>query len=240
MSKREEIRAKKRKERQRNILTGAVIIAGLAIIISAVVIFRNQSLVNSIVMPEFLSYPNTEGTATGDPNAPVKIVEFSDFQCPACQYFHDTTLPQLLEEYVATGLVYYEFRSFPIIDSRSTTKESQAAALASYCAAEQDLFWEYHDVLFANQIGENAGSFSIQRLEGFADQMGLDTDAFRSCLTDEVYRDRLAADIQAGIEAGVNSTPSFLINGELSRGALPIENFQTIIDTILAEEETNS
>ncbi len=236
MSKREEIRAKKRKQRQRNLLTAVFVIGGIAVIITAVIIYRNQSLVNSIVMPEFLNYPETDGTAMGDPNAPIRIVEFSDFQCPACQYFHENTLPQLIEEYIATGDVYFEYRHFPIIDSRSATKESQAAALASLCAAEQGQFWQYHDVLFANQIGENVGAFTSIRLEAFADQLGLDTAVFNACLQDETYREQLSQDIQAGLEAGINSTPSFLINGELARGALPFENFETIIESLKAGE----
>lgn len=236
MSKREEIRAKKRKERQRSLLTAAIVIGGIAVIVTAVIIYRNQSLINSIVMPEFFNYPDTEGLAMGDPDAPIHVVEFSDFQCSACQFFHDNTLQQLIEEYIATGDVYYKYRHFPIIDSRSATKESQAAALASMCAAEQEQFWQYHDILFANRIGENVGAFTVIRLEAFADQLGLDTGAFNACLQDETYREQLGQDIQAGIEAGINSTPSFLINGEVARGALPFENFVAIIESLKAGE----
>lgn len=234
MSKREEIRTKKRKERQRSLLTAAIIIGGIAVIVTAVIIYRNQSLVNSIVMPEFFNYPDPDGLAMGDPDAPIHIVEFSDFQCSACQFFHDNTLEQLIEEYIATGDVYYEYRHFPIIDSRSAAKESQAAALASMCAAEQGQFWQYHDILFANRIGENVGAFTVVRLEAFGDQLGLDTGAFNACLQDETYREQLGQDMQAGIEAGINSTPSFLINGELARGALPFENFVAIIESLKA------
>ncbi|MFA9404872.1 MAG: DsbA family protein [Anaerolineales bacterium] len=240
MSKREEIRAKKRKERQRNLLTAAFVIGGIAVIVTAVIIYRNQSLINSIVIPEFLNYTETDGTAMGDPDAPIQIVEFSDFQCPACQFFHDNTLPQLIDEYIATGVVYYEYRNFPIIDSRSATKESQAAALASMCAAEQGQFWQYHDILFANQIGENVGGFTTVRLEAFADQLGLDTGAFNACLQDDAIREQVNLDMAAGIEAGINSTPSFLINGEVARGALPFENFVTIIESLKAGEEPTS
>jgi len=240
MSKREEIRARKKKEQQRNLLTAALIIGGIAVIVTAVIIYRNQSLVNSIVMPEFFDFPDSDGLAMGDPDAPIHVVEFSDFQCSACQFFHDNTLEPLIEEYIATGDVYYEYRHFPVIDSRSATKESHAAALASMCAAEQGQFWQYHDILFANRIGENVGAFTVIRLEAFADQLGLDIGRFNSCLEDETYLEQLGLDIQAGIEAGINSTPSFLINGELARGALPFENFQSIFEALKAEEEPAS
>jgi len=240
MSKREEIRAKKRKERQRNLLTAAFIIGGIAVIVTAVIIYRNQSLVNSIVMPEFFNFPDTDGLAMGDPDAPVHIVEYSDFQCSACQFFHDNTLEPLIEDYISTGDVYYEYRHFPVIDSRSASKESHAAALASMCAAEQGQFWQYHDILFANRIGENVGAFTVTRLQAFADQLGLDTRTFNTCLQDETYLAQLGLDIEAGIEAGVYSTPSFLINGELAIGALPFENFVTIIEELKAGEEPTS
>jgi len=240
MSKREEIRAKKRKERQRNLLTAAFIIGGIAVIVTAVIIYRNQSLINSIVIPEFLNYTETDGTAMGNPDAPIHVVEFSDFQCSACQFFHDNTLQQLMEEYIVSGDVYYEYRHFPVIDSRSATKESQAAALASMCAAEQGQFWQYHDILFANRIGENVGAFTVIRLEAFADQLGLDTGAFNTCLQDDAVREQVNLDMAAGIEAGINSTPSFLINGEVARGALPFENFVTIIESLKAGEEPTS
>ncbi len=236
MSKREEIRAKKRKERQRSLLTAAIVIGGIAVIVTAVIIYRNQSLVNSIVIPEFFNYPDTEGLAMGDPDAPIHVVEFSDFQCSACQFFHDNTLEPLIEEYIATGDVYYEYRHFPIIDSQSAAKESQAAALASMCAAEQGQFWQYHDILFANQIGENVGGFTEVRLEAFADNLGLDTGAFSACLQNDAIRERVNLDMAAGIEAGINSTPSFLINGEVARGALPFENFVAIIESLKAGE----
>ncbi len=235
MSKREEIRSKRRKDQQRRLLTAMLIVGGIAVVIAALVIFRQQSLVSSIVIPEEYAYPESDGLTLGDPNAPVVIEEFSDFQCPACQFFHDNSFFPVVEDYVSTGKVYYIYRQFPIIDSRSATKESQAAALASFCAAEQGLFWPYHDILFANQIGENVGGFSEARLLAFADLLDADADEFRDCLQEERYRPQLEEDFQRGAQAGVNSTPSLLINGQIARGALPYEQLQQIIESLLAE-----
>jgi protein-disulfide isomerase len=238
MSKREQIRQRRQEQQRRTILTGVVIIAAIALIITALVIFRTQAAVSGIVVPDFYNYPDqTDGRNMGDPDAPVQVVEFSDFQCSACEFFHTETLAQVIDNYVQTGEVYFTYRSFPVIDQRSPRKESQTAALAGYCAAEQDRFWEYHDMLFANRIGENAGSFTIARLEAMADMLDLDS-SFDRCLAEERYRELLEEDFQLAIQSGVNSTPSFLINGQLVVGALPFEQFAFQIEKALTEIET--
>lgn len=233
MGKREEIREKRQREKRRNLLVAALVIAGGVIIITAVVIFRSQAQIQSIITPTPIDFPQSEGLAMGDPDAPVIIEEFSDFQCPACQFFHEQTLEQVVDQYIKTGDVYFVFRNLPFIDTYAVKKESQAAALGSYCAAEQGLFWEYSNILFANQIGENVGSYSSARLEAMADIIGLDAE-FAKCLREGRYQDLVDADIQAAQEAGIDSTPSFLINGELVTGALSFEAFQIYIEQALA------
>ena len=108
-------------------------------------------------------------------------------------------------------------------------EESFWAAEASECAAEQNLFWEYHDTLFANHGGENQGAFSADHLENFAQVLGLDMDAFRSCVADDRYTTVIEADLQLGQSLGVGSTPSFVINGQLYTGALDLGRLQSII-----------
>lgn len=235
MSKRELIRQRRQQQRRRTIITGAIAIAGVALVITALVIFRSQAAINSIIVPDFYNYPEqTDGRTMGDLNAPVQIEEFSDFQCSACNYFHDETLSQVVDNYVNTGQVYFIYRSFPVIDARAARKESHTAALAAYCAAEQDRFWEFHDTLFANRIGENAGSFTIPRLEAIGKALNLDS-SFDRCLAEERYQDLLTEDIQLGRDAGVSSTPSFLINGKLVVGALPFEQFSVEVEQALSE-----
>ncbi len=229
MGKREEIRDKRQREQRRSLVVATLVIAGVVILVSAMVIFRSQAQVQSIITPTAIDFPQNEGLAMGDPNAPVVIEEFSDFQCPACQLFHEQTFEQIVDEYVRTGDVYYIFRPFPFIG-----KESQAAALGGYCAVEQGLFWEYSNILFANQIGENAGSFSSARLEAMADIIGLDA-AFAKCLREGHYQDLVDADFQAAQDAGIDSTPSFLIDGVLVNGALAFETFQSYIEQALLE-----
>jgi protein-disulfide isomerase len=233
MGKREEIRQKRQREQRKNLLVTALIIAGIVVFIGAIVIWRSQAQIQNIVTPTPVNYPMTDGMAMGDPTAPVIIEEYSDFQCPACQFFHQEVLDQIVDEYVSTGEVYFVFRNFPFLDTYSVKKESQDAALGSYCAAEQNLFWEYANILFANQIGENAGSFTPARLEAMAEDIGLDSD-FSDCLREARYQDRLDADVLAAEIAGVKSTPSFLINGQLVVGAIPFETFQNYIEGALS------
>ena len=111
--------------------------------------------------------------------------------------------------------------------------ESQWAGEASECAAEQDAFWGYHDFLFDNQAGENRGAFNKDNLKRFAEQLGLDTQAFNECLDSGKYADQVQAETKAAQQIGVQSTPSFLINGQPVIGAQPFEAFQQVIDALL-------
>jgi protein-disulfide isomerase len=115
--------------------------------------------------------------------------------------------------------------------------ESQWAAEASECAADQDAFWEYHDYLFDHHGGENQGAFSKDNLKGFAAELGLDTDAFNECLDSGKYTQIVQQETSAGQQIGIQSTPSFLVNGQPVVGAQPFEVFAQLIDDQLAENE---
>jgi protein-disulfide isomerase len=167
----------------------------------------------------------------GDPDAPVTIIEYSDYQCPFCANFWKNTETQLVEEYVKTGKVYFVFRSMGNFVSTNITRqtggtnnESELAAQAAYCAGDQGKFWEYHDTLFTNQLGENEGYFVRARLDAYAEATGLDMNTFKDCMDSKKYQDMVNKDGLDGTNAGVNGTPSFVINGKLIEGALPFEN----------------
>jgi protein-disulfide isomerase len=166
----------------------------------------------------------------GDPNAPVTIVEFGDFQCPFCGRFAAEAGRQIDEEYVQTGLVRFGYQHFAFLGP-----ESQWAAEASECAAEQDGFWAYHDLLFERQAGENQGAFSKENLKAFAADLELDTAAFNECLDSGRYTSLIAEDRTWVRSLGVQSTPSFLINGQPLVGAQPFEVFQQAIEAALDE-----
>ena len=160
----------------------------------------------------------------GELDAPVTIVEFSDFQCSFCARFHDT-MKQVVENYPTQ--VKWVYRHFPL-DSRHPM--ARGAAEASECASDQDKFWEYTDGLYAGQSEINSG-FLLK----LAVQLKLDTEEFDECLSSGKYADIVEADYQDGIASGVTGTPGSFINGELLGGAVPFETLKSKIDGILGE-----
>ncbi len=165
----------------------------------------------------------------GDPNAPVTIIEFSDFQCPYCGRFFNQTLPQIREEYINTGKVKLVYRDYPL----NFHQYAQKAAEAGECAHEQGMFWEMHDVLFEKQNEwENVGE---DKFKEYASELGLDTTQFNDCLDSGKYKDEVQADFSEGSAAGVRGTPAFFINGQLLSGAQPFSAFQAVIDPLLEE-----
>src|SRR5687768_2111951 len=187
-----------------------------------------------------------DGNTAGDPNAPIKIEEFADFQCPFCERFFEQTEPLLMQHYVDTGKVLFVYRSMGNFVSQNlggARSESQDAAAAAYCAADQGKFWEMHDALFANVLGEDVGSFTDRRLQAIAESVGLDMTEFNECYNSGKYADEVQQDFEDGQAAGINGTPGFLVtytvNGEtktkLIEGAQPFSNFQVELEAILNE-----
>jgi protein-disulfide isomerase len=167
------------------------------------------------------------GRLRGDPNAPVTIVEFADFQCPYCEAA-EATLKQVLAKY--KGKVQFGFRDFPL---RQIHPQAQSAAEASRCAGDQGKFWEYHDVLFANQ-----GDLSQNVYAEHARKIGLDIVKFQACLDSGSSRPLIESDFQSGMAAGVTGTPAFYINGAMLSGAQPASEFESIINSELANAKT--
>jgi len=163
--------------------------------------------------------------ALGNPNAPVTIVEWGDYQCPFCERFFTQVEPKILEEYVTTGKARLAFRDFAFLG-----QESLWSANAARCANEQGKFWEFHDFLYGHQGGENQGAFNKDKLKGFAKELKLDTAQFNSCMDSDKYSDAVAKDTEAGRAAGVQGTPATFINGILVSGSQPFSNFQQIIE----------
>jgi protein-disulfide isomerase len=157
--------------------------------------------------------PMADKNSLGSPEAPVSVDVWEDFQCPACKSFSDNTKPQLVENYVATSKVRFTYHFFPFIDNGAASRESDHSSNAAMCAADQGRFWDYHDILFANWNGENAGAFSDRRLVGFAENLGLDMDAFGACVNGQKYDEMVQQDMKDGTNLGVASTPTILVNG---------------------------
>jgi len=169
------------------------------------------------------------GRSAGDPSAPVKIVAFEDFQCPFCQKFTHETEPALLEEFVNTGKVQIQFVPYSFLG-----EESKKAAEAAECAADQNRFWDYHDVLYLRQGAENSGVFTTGNLKRYAREVqgvfnDFDLSKFDDCLDSGVKRPLIENLAQQAAASGISSTPTFTVNGALMAGAQPIEVFREAI-----------
>lgn len=166
----------------------------------------------------------------GNPNAKVTIVEFADYQCPFCKRFQQTISPALLKQYVDSGQANFAYMHMAILG-----QESIWAAQASECAADQGKFWDYHDLLFEKQTGENVGTFTKDKLIDLAKGLNLDMAKFAPCLQNDETLPRVTADTQEGEKLGVRGTPTFFINGQPLVGAQPIEAFQQLFAKVAAQ-----
>jgi len=164
-----------------------------------------------------------EGPSQGPADAPVTIIEFSDFQCPYCRRA-EPILEQVMKRYA--GKVRLVYRHFPL----GIHPLARGAALGAVCADRQGHFWDFHQRLFAN--GADLGP---KGLLSVASKLGLDPKAWQACTTDEAARRKVERDLQAGHDAGVTGTPAFFINGIPLKGAQPVEEFSRVIDAELAK-----
>ncbi len=167
----------------------------------------------------------------GDQNAPVTLIEFSDFQCPYCGKFATETEGQITDQYVKTGKLRFGFIHFTFLG-----QESLWAAEASECANDQNAFWAYHDYLFAHQSGENLGGFSKDNLKKFAVALNLDAAKFNQCLDSDKYADLVKSQTSMAQNLGVSSTPTMVINGKVLLGAQPFATFQQVIESDLSSQ----
>jgi len=166
----------------------------------------------------------------GDDNAPVTIIEFSDYQCPFCRRFWQDTFPQIIDQYVNTGKVKFVYRDLPL----SIHADAQSAAEAAECADDQGKYWQYHDKLFEEQT-RGATSLSDDNLKKWAVEIGLNSSQFNKCFDSEKYREEVQKDATDASLAGATGTPSFFINGRLLVGAQPFSAFKAVIEEALLQ-----
>ena len=160
----------------------------------------------------------------GSADAPVTIVEFSDYECPYCQRYHQTTFDQILDTY--GDQIRYVYKDLPLT---SIHPNATPAANAAYCAQEQEAFWEFHDLLFSGQLGLSNDAYLA-----YASQLGLEMSSFEECMNDGRYLDMIAEDVT--ILTRINaplSTPTFFINGQYLAGAQPFSEFARLIEAEL-------
>ncbi|QUC65409.1 thioredoxin domain-containing protein [Nitrosopumilus sp. K4] len=183
-----------------------------------------------ITMATFLE--NTS-PVLGNPNAPITLVEFGDYQCHFCNVFFHNTEGSILKNFVETGKVKMVFKDYTIIGPDSVT-----AAHGAHCADDQGMFWEYHDILYNNWNGENNGWASSDNLFKFAQEVGLDMDEWSECMTNSKHSQIILASNNDAKALGLTGTPSFFVIGPDNKvtkifGAQPYSQFEKIFNSML-------
>ena len=165
----------------------------------------------------------------GNPNAPITILEWGDYQCTFCYKFHQNTLDIINEDFIKTGKVKIIFKDFPLNGA-----DSKLAAEASYCAQDQEKYWKYHDELYKNWGGERTGWITRESLTKFAEIVEIDVEKFNKCLDDHKYENKVDLLYEFGKEIGIDATPSFLVFNDQKmikiRGNQPLEVFLKTFD----------
>ncbi len=177
--------------------------------------------------PQFVRYDiPTEGyPSLGPEDAPITIVEFSDFQCPFCRRFHDETYQALLDAY--PNQIRFVYRNLPLT---SIHPDAMPSAIASLCANDQNAYWDFHEKLFSKETLDQATFVQ------YATDLNLNVDEFTSCLSSGKHDDFIQKDMDFALDLGVQSPPTFFINGLAIVGAQPLSSFQQLIDKEIAGE----
>jgi protein-disulfide isomerase len=166
----------------------------------------------------------------GSPEAPVVMIEYSDYQCPYCGRYSVQTFPQIRANYVDTGKVRYVFKDFPL----GFHAQAEPAAQAARCAGDQGDYWGMHELLFAHQSEWSTGS-AVAIFEGYAQRLGLDTALFNNCLETQVHAAAVKADLNEGLSVGVTGTPAFFVGGSFISGAQPYAVYEQAIEQALGQ-----
>jgi len=239
MSKRQFIEERRKKNQRQRTLMLSLMIGGLLIVTAAITVaFISSSRVNislnDIVQPDIDLPILADRNALGDPNAPVVIEEYSDFGCSHCADFALGTKNLIEQEYIESGQVYLVFHSVGgLLGSPATLQAAEGA----YCAADQNAFWPFHDMIFANQVAlfQNRNVDISRALVQFAEILEMDPDQFETCLTERKYKELAVQDEIGAAQKGIDGTPTFIVNGVMLRGNQPFESFQQVIEEELAK-----
>ncbi len=169
------------------------------------------------------------GYTIGSPDAKVEIMEFADFECPACGSFATITEPDVRKNLVETGLARYTFYDFPLLNAHQNTIP---ASMAAACADDQGKFWELHDKIFEGQFEWNGQATGNPRgvISTYAQKLGLDMKKWDACMDAGTHTDRIKANYALGVTKQVGSTPTFFINGQMLRGAANYDDIKAAVD----------
>lgn len=194
----------------------------LIVFLGAAALFAVAIMLPKILM-ERQKFSGGQGFTIGDQNAPVTVVQFSSYSCGFCKDFTTREEPEFITNYVDSGKVFFRYVNIPSNDAAS-----QLAAKASYCAADQDKFFEYRGYLYENNTSPDG--FSAPNLVNYANSAGLDTEKFQSCLDGSAFETAFMDDIQYAQNAGVTFTPSFLINDQLVTASELVPTVEELLD----------
>lgn len=213
MGNRELVKQRRKQQQSKKNLTSILIVGALIVVVVGIVIATQYKPVGAIATSDREYEVEKVGLTLGSSDAPVKVVEFADFQCPACKNYWLSLEPVIIEDYVETGKVQYIYAPFSFLGQGQVWDESKKSAEAAYCANDQQMFWEYRDMIYVNHNGENGGAYSKERLIAFADTLGLDMNAFKSCFNSGKYTQAVEDANTFATSQGASYTPSFLIDG---------------------------
>lgn len=166
----------------------------------------------------------------GSNNAPISVVEYTDFQCPLCYKYFAETYPTIVDKYVKTGKAKYEFKHFPL----QIHPQARAAGLASECALEQNKFWEMHDSLFASQKEWSGNENAVKIFKRLAGELKLNQAKFDECIDTQKFAGNVSKDLDDGLNNNVRGTPTLFINGQPIVGAQDTAVFTSKLDEILS------
>jgi protein-disulfide isomerase len=210
-------------------------VLGLVVVVGALFIVRAAQApkVRANVTTAPITPAQAEGYLMGNADAPVQIMEFADFECPACGNFAVITEPDVRNRIVNAGLASYRFFDFPLPMHKNTMAASNAAA----CAADQGKFWEMHDMLFRNQPEWNTEATDNPKkiFLGYVKSMGLNTDTWEKCFDAQTHQSRILANQAEGNRRKVQSTPTFVIGTRLIPGAMSYDVFKAYVDSAAKE-----
>jgi protein-disulfide isomerase len=227
-------RTKKRVVRLGIVVAAIAIVGGIAIFVSTQQGPSTQSNELTEIFEKLTRPVMQNASALGSDTANITIVEFGDYKCQYCARFHRETKSQVIDNYVSTGQVKFLFKDF-IVNDRPNDKASTLASRASYCAADQGKYWQYHDEVYNNSQGENVDWVTKDSLQQFALNVQIpDLMKFSECLDSKKYNDVVTQNHQLARWLGVSATPTFLvikegIQPEGIEGAQPYATFQEVI-----------
>lgn len=192
------------------------VVLGVVAVAGAFLLYRQTlgggaaatSLQPVVMTPEQLQ--RVPGIEQGSPDAPVVVMEFADFQCPGCGQFARFSKP-LIKDYIDNGTVRFVWYDFPLVQIH---QNAVLASRAGRCANEQNQFWPYHDIVFTNQARWSPSTNAVPLFIDYAEQVGLDGNAFAQCLRSDRFQQEVSQSVQLGTTLGVSSTPTLFVNGK--------------------------